>query len=507
MMHYGPMNAFADILSAYLEKQRMEGAMDYASKYGQQIDDQTKPADQKITNITPWMDMNGKMQSPDHIADDAKYHIDDTLNNMGTGAVQGASQPVQNMASPNIPSQPLPGGVLDSALRYGGNSMQLNQPQQAQSGLLQAADNIAQSAGENTPQDNSQPSDNTQTMDNSQQSDTQQQAVPNNEIVRQTLGWNPQPKEFGAEPTVDGKLLNQMFELQQKNIAYNKSIKPLTYDQYVQKTSQLKPQAMRDIIRKYGIDAAKQVEPMIDNVIKQKQSEYGEGIDNANRQQLAKYLLGSNLNTPSGMKQALWAATEYNRLAQQMGKPTVDIATVGKMLDSGKISITAKDTGGSVNFYAIPKDGGTFDDGSYIKPVLTQGKTPTPGETINANLKQQQMTEQHRHNVAMENRPVSRGGGGGGGGSRGGGGGRQQSFNSKYKPVVSAITKQIEDGYSKSEIYTKFCDAGGTEEEWNELWTPSVNKYYHGVQGDDARDDSSYLGEDGEPEGQDNEED
>lgn len=35
------------------------------------------------------------------------------------------------------------------------------------------------------------------------------------------------------------------------------------------------------------------------------------------------------------------------------------------------------------------------------------------------------------------------------------------------------------------------CDAGGTEEEWNQLWTGSVENYYHKVQGDD--DDSRII--------------
>ena len=88
---------------------------------------------------------------------------------------------------------------------------------------------------------------------------------------------------------------------------------------------------------------------------------------------------------------------------------------------------------------------------------------------------------------------------GSGSGSRGGssGGG---SFKSTYGPAISAITKSIEDGHSKSYIYTQFSDAGGTEEEWNKLWTGSVENYYHKVQGDDADDSRDYLDGDGNPE-------
>ena len=38
---YGPMNALADILGAYMQKKNLEGAMDYADKYQKNLDDQT----------------------------------------------------------------------------------------------------------------------------------------------------------------------------------------------------------------------------------------------------------------------------------------------------------------------------------------------------------------------------------------------------------------------------------------------------------------------------------
>ena len=56
---YGPMNALADILGAYWKKQRTEGAMDYASKFGGTIDQDTAPkpiaapAPTHNLNITP----------------------------------------------------------------------------------------------------------------------------------------------------------------------------------------------------------------------------------------------------------------------------------------------------------------------------------------------------------------------------------------------------------------------------------------------------------------------
>ena len=280
---------------------------------------------------------------------------------------------------------------------------------------------------------------------------------------------------------------------------------PLSYDQYVSKTKQLKIQAMRDIINKYGADAAKKAESLIDSAISDKNSEYADQIDAHNRQELGRFLLNGDINSPQGMQQALWATAEYNKTAQKMGKPTVDTAILGKMLDSGKVSITAKDAGDRIDFFAVPKDGGTFGNDKngnpiYMKPILADTKGMSPKDKSNIAISQAKLAEQHRHNMATESIAATRAAyAGRGSGSRGGssGGG---SFKSTYGPAISAITKSIEDGHSKSYIYTQFCDAGGTEEEWNQLWTGSVENYYHKVQGDDADDSRDYLDGDGNPE-------
>ena len=278
---------------------------------------------------------------------------------------------------------------------------------------------------------------------------------------------------------------------------------PLSYQEVAAKKNQYKARAMKELVGKYGIEAAKQVEPMIDDAIGSKLGEMADSEDNQNRQELGRYLMSNNVNTQQGMQKALWAAEEYNHAAKQMGRQGIDTAMLGKMLDAGKVSITAKDVGGSVNFYAVPKDGGQFNDGSFMKPILTQNKTLSPGDTVNANLKQAQMQETARHNQATEantrrgqdmTAATAR--------ARAASGGRSgsTSFKAQYGPAVSAITKSIEDGHSKSYIYTQFCDAGGTEEEWNQLWTGSVENYYHKVQGDDADDSRNYLNGEGEPE-------
>ena len=278
---------------------------------------------------------------------------------------------------------------------------------------------------------------------------------------------------------------------------------PLSYDQFVSKTKQLKIQAMRDIINKYGADAAKKAEPLIDAAIADKNTEYADKLDNQNRQELSRYLLNGDINSQKGMQVALWGAEEYNHRAKEMGRPGIDTGMLGKMLDSGKVSITAKDVGGSINFYAVPKDGGTFGNDKngnpiYMKPIMSQGKSLSPKDKSNIEISKAKLAEQHRHDTTTEYIDAMRAANAGrGGGSRGD---QQETWKQHYSPAMSAITKSIEDGHSKSYIYTQFSDAGGTEDEWNQLWTPSVENYYHKVQGDDADDSRDYLDGDGNPE-------
>ena len=283
---------------------------------------------------------------------------------------------------------------------------------------------------------------------------------------------------------------------------------PLSYQEVAAKKNQYKARAMKELVSKYGIEAAKLVEPMIDDAISSKLEEMADSEDNQNRQALGRYLMSNNVNTQQGMQKALWAAEEYNHAAKQMGRQGIDTAMLGKMLDAGKVSITAKDVGGSVNFYAVPKDGGTFGNDKngnpiYMKPIFVDNRTLSPGEIVNAKLKQEQMQETARKNQADEENTrrgqdikaaIAM--------ARAAYGSRSDntSFKAKYGPVLSAMTKSIEDGHSKSYIYTQFCDAGGTDEEWNQLWTRSVENYYHKVQGDDADDSRDYLDGDGNPE-------
>ena len=389
---YGPMNALADILGAYWKKQRTEGAMDYVSKFNDTIDQDTAP--KPIAAPAPTHNLNVTPQIANQIA---------PMQGFGSDGVQPASS---GLAGAIEGIQPANGGpsILQDMQNYAALNPQTPTGQENQQSISQALqsqdDKSAQQQQYNdfaaAKQANPQwYVGNTYVGDDAKA----KQAAQAQQLAAQQTKQQVQAKQYGAYA------FNRDSGQQEFNRKFGMSgemSEPLSYNDYVTKTKNLKITSMRDMINKYGVAAAKMAEPMIDEAISSKLNSVADAEDRENRLWLKRFLLNDKINTPKGMRKALWATVEYNKDAKKMGKPTIDTAMLGKMLDAGKVSITAKDTGGSINFYAVPKDGGTFNDGSYMKPILTQGKTLSPGQVVNAKQKQEQMQETARHNQATE---------------------------------------------------------------------------------------------------------
>lgn len=519
------MNALADILGAYMKKQRMLGAMDYASKYPQSLDNQT--AQKYIQNpVQPEQNGTNAMNGAIHDMTNSGQMVNtDWLNK---NKVQASSNPGVAALQNYVPAA---GGVLAAAQNYApkdtavgvanslGDNVPAGTPQQPQPAQGKSILQMMQDFSNQNNPSNQTPEGKAELQQQYNDFAAAKKANPEWYVGDTYVGTDKAARQkamqqqqqsaqeksqafSGTDTPESGKFSTGM-----EQYGYNgQKTAPVTWNDVSSKKMQYKMQAMKALIGKYGVEAAKQVEPMIDEAISSKLGDLADAEDRKNRQWLGNYLMSDNVNTRSGLKKALWAAEEYNHQAKQMGRQGIDTAMLGKMLDAGKMSITAKDVGGSINFYAAPKDGGQFDDYSYIKPILTQSKTLSPGQVVNAKQKEAQMAETRRHNQVTEantrrgqdmsaatarmrvtaagNRATA----------------RNASFKNQYGPAVSAITKSIEDGHSKSYIYTQFCDAGGTEEEWNQLWTGSVENYYHKVQGDDADDSRNYLDGNGNPE-------
>lgn len=351
---YGPMNALADILGAYMHKKNTEGAMNYASDPANFITDPNQQQQQSIE------------QQPSFLQ--AAQNYGKTGNTIDTAINQNATP---NFQITGNTSGGLNGSILNAAQNYGKTSI----------------DNVAQPAG-NIAINNAFDQ---QRQDYDQQQAAAQKAAQQKQYDDFAAAKAANPEWYVGNTYVGNDQKARQAALQQQQIKqFNDSNQAFqdrrkSFNDFSSQIPTMKANALKYVIKKYGAEAAKQVEPMIDSAIKSRLSSMSDDIDEQNRQWLMPFLTSSNINTPQGMRQALWATTEYNNMSKRMGLSGMDTAMLGKMLSAGDVAITSKDLGNGVQFYAVPKNGGTFDDGSYIKPILGAKKGLSPDTEANLN--------------------------------------------------------------------------------------------------------------------------
>ena len=544
---YGPWNALADMLGAYWKKQSLDGALKYAENVGDQVDKATAPkmvqnpvqpeqyGTQAQQKAIQHLQTTGQMPNPDWLGQNAQQPVDAATRAFmnyvppaGQQSLIDAAQQKSTVAATPASQQSLiaaaqqqatPSADAVASELAGAQPVAASQPTPAQqSTTAQPAAPATQPA---QPKSIMQMLQDFSARDNPNNPTPQQQAVQQQKNAEFAAAKAANPQWYEGNYYVgDDVAARQQAKISQAQQAQQKAAilsqgnnpengrfssgmeqygftgqkeAPMSYDQHKAAANKVKIQAMRSIISKYGADAAKQAEPLIDAAIADKNTEYADKLDNQNRQELGRYLLNGDINSQKGMQIALWGAEEYNHRAKEMGKPTVDTATLSKMLDSGKVSITAKDVGGSINFYAVPKNGGTFGNDKngnpiYIRPIMSQGKSMAPKDKASIAISQAKLAEQQRHNVAQESltargqnmRAAYASSRSNGGSSRNGG----ADFNNKK--VMSRITDLITAGKSKSEITNMMVNSGMSDDQVNAYWTPSVNDFYHQTQGDDA---------------------
>lgn len=151
-------------------------------------------------------------------------------------------------------------------------------------------------------------------------------------------------------------------------------------------------------------DAAKQAEPMIENAIQNCLKDYGGALLTAQRAKIDNYVqqLGDRVNTSAGQYGLLRILQEYNIAAQQMGQPVFDTNLIAQYMKSQKVTLTKSNVGDSVNWYITKADGGRFDDGSIIKPVMKEAVTMNPYQKGQLTLRTADLKEKQRHNLASE---------------------------------------------------------------------------------------------------------
>ena len=352
--YYSPWNALADILGAYWQKRSTEGAMSYASNPDNFIKSATDNSQQQATQQPSFLQAAQNYRKTGNTIDNA-INQNTTPNFQITGNTSGG----------------LNGSILNAAQNYGKTSI----------------DNTAQPAG-NIAINNAFDQ---QKQDYDQQQALAQKAAQQKQYDDFAAAKAANPEYYVGDTYVGTDKNARQAALQQQQIKqFNDSNQAFqdrkkSFNDFKAQITPMKAKAMKDLISKYGVNAAKQVEPMINSAIENRLSSMSDDIDEQNRQWLMPYLTSDNINTPQGLRQALWATTEYNNMSKRMGLPGMDTAMLGKMLSAGDVAITSKDLGNGVQFYAVPKNGGTFDDGSYIKPIMSSPKGLSPDTEANLN--------------------------------------------------------------------------------------------------------------------------
>jgi len=351
---YGPANAIADILGAYIQNKNEVGAYDDVSKLGAQADKLAQPQYQQ-TAVAPEQDASQLM---------AKSFMPSQVKNISdvNEVSPGLAQQKQQFASLDPQNS-----VLQAAKQYqqlDPSSQQNRQLKYDQFAAAKAA-NPDQYVGDTYVGTDEAARAKAQAAlpQVEAQAAADQQATKNSQYGFK----NPMQQEYGFQD--------------------DQAPKQLSYGEYSSKLKTFKAQAMKDLVQKHGLAMAEKVSGMVDSAIQDKLSTYADQQDTANRQAVAPYLL-TDLSTPRSKQQALWALQEYNNAARKMGKPGLDMTSMAQIIAANDVNISAKDLGGQIQYVATPKNAAAFNDGSAVKPIFAVDKSMTPDAAANLNEKQ-----------------------------------------------------------------------------------------------------------------------
>lgn len=471
--NYGPVQALADILGAYWQKQAYEGAIGYASspEMKQGLDKMTEPVYEKVDappeqygdkamqNTVQSMQVSGQLPNPDWL-------------HKTTPAFE--LTPIQKMARG---SQSLIQAATDLA-----NTAQ--QPSAATKAKLQSQyDEFAKNQKEHPEwfAGNTYTGGDEKARVKANLDYAQGRAEADNAYSARTGRFTTGLEQYG----------------------YTGKARSASFQEVKERAADLKAKAMQAALRRYGVRGAQMAEGLIDSAIQDRLNAFGGATMAQARVPIDNFLSqnADNLNDPKVFMQAGRMMTDYNIAAKQMGQPEFDTSILTQLQKMGEVSVTKSNQGGYTSWVAVKKNGGSFGvdkNGKpiYAVPIMKEAKTPTWKERQDVGLKKakiiednrhhvvtegqasQKIGETHRHNVAMENKPTR--GSGGSGSSKSGG----ANFNSKK--VESKVTDMLAQGQTPSQVKEQLLNAGMSEEQADAYLPPSAIEYYHNVWGDDA---------------------
>lgn len=486
--NYGPVQALADILGAYWQKQAYEGAIGYASspEMQQGLDKMTAPEYEQVAPAPE----NGSA----HAANTAYQQM---AQSGEAGAVNTDWLHQGAQVAPSYGKDAAASSLLDAArINYGAPGRSAEQQAQDQAFAQTKAEHPEWFVGDYYVGDDAKLK--------KAQEQAQAQAYASGRAVADQ-----------AKSARTGQFASGM-----ETYGFTGRSRARSYDEVREKANALKSQAMQQIVKRYGVQGAQMAEGMIDKAISERLSAYGDAMLQSLRTPIDAYIQqhADSLNETRVLAPLLRSMQDYNIAARKVGAPEYDTKALSLLQKAGETKIVPQNLHGMVTWNLVKSNGSPLYYDKDGKPVYTQSvwkaqMTPTWNEQQSIRLRGARLSETARHNRVSEALGAQRNqiaaynathrgaaGGGRSGGSSGGGrssGGADFNSQAVMSRITDMITKDKGDGspYTMPEIVKAMENAGMSKDQIRAYLTPSVVEFYHDTQGDDAPDaDEEYYG-------------
>lgn len=377
--NYGPVQALADILGAYWQKQAYEGAIGYASspEMKQGLDKMTEPVYEKV-DVPPEQYGDKAMQS--------------TIQSMQTTG---------QLPNPDWLHKNTPAFELTPIQKMVPGSQS----------LIQAATNLA-----NTAQ---QPSADSKAKLQAQYDEfaKNQKEHPEWFAGNTYTGGDEKARVKANLDYAQGRVeadkayspRTGRFQSGLEQYGYTGKARAASFQEVKERAADLKAKAMQTALRRFGVRGAQMAEGLIDSAIQDRLNAFGGATMAQARVPIDNFLAqhADDLNDPRVYMQAGKMMTDYNIAAKQMGQPEFDTSLLTQLQKMGEVSVTKSNQGGYTSWVAVKKNGGSFGvdkNGKpiYAVPIMKEAKTPTWKEQQDVSINKAKLIETNRHNVANE---------------------------------------------------------------------------------------------------------
>ena len=369
---YGPWNALADILGAYIQKSAIDGANEYASK--------------AFAN-EPMAQAQQDVEAAQAEAQHAKLVEAGKQRQLQQQMNSGFQANAMDSLKPNIRSG---SDILAEAPgANGGPSMlqMMNDFSKKNNPYLQA-----KPLPQNVQQDSQQPA---------------QENVPQ----PPTQSYKPFEVDAGFGKKVVAKNAEEQAQDQQRiAMAQQRAEAPMSYGDYVAQMKNQRSLAMKEMIKKYGVDAAKQAQGLIDDAYNEKISAYADRMNNQGMKQLYGSLYGQtedgqivrkDLADRNNRINFLFNLQNYNNQAKRMGMAGFDMNVAKELLATDAVKDIQIDAGGAIHVLGQRTDGSVQEMGVIKKSLSPKDIQASKDKAADRQLKVWQTNENNRVKSAI----------------------------------------------------------------------------------------------------------